>query len=178
MSRQPFLRRIITRLIGLVPSMVVAIAVGRPGINTLLVASQVVLSIVLPFVAFPLIWLTSSDSVMSVRKPSVPTTEEPRHPVTETVDGLHRESDPSHLSSLVNVTIGIERRDDDAGGIDEEKRQPIVVDVGEDSRSIAEEECFSFANGPVVTVLSYLIFLIIFAANVYVIVMLGLGKTN
>ena len=68
--RQPFLRRIITRLIGLIPSVVVAIAVGRPGIDTLLVASQVALAIVLPFVAAPLIWLTSSKSVMSVRKPA------------------------------------------------------------------------------------------------------------
>lgn len=66
---QPFLRRLITRLIGLVPSMVVAIAVGRPGINMLLVASQVALSVVLPFVVFPLIWLTSSKSIMRVRVP-------------------------------------------------------------------------------------------------------------
>lgn len=49
--------------------MVVAVAVGRPGINTLLVASQVVLSIVLPFITLPLIYLTSSKTVMSVRKP-------------------------------------------------------------------------------------------------------------
>lgn len=68
-TAQPFLRRLVTRMIGLVPSMVVAIAVGRTGINTLLVASQVALSVVLPFVAFPLIWLTSSKSIMSVRVP-------------------------------------------------------------------------------------------------------------
>lgn len=52
--------------------MVVAIVVGRDGVNTLLVASQVVLSIVLPFVVFPLIWLTSSKSIMSVKKPRSP----------------------------------------------------------------------------------------------------------
>jgi metal iron transporter len=56
-------------MIGLVPSVTVAIAVGRPGINTLLVASQVALSVILPFVAFPLIFLTSSKSIMSVRRP-------------------------------------------------------------------------------------------------------------
>ncbi|KAG8687889.1 hypothetical protein FRC11_006429 [Ceratobasidium sp. 423] len=65
----PLARRTITRLIGLVPSMVVAIAVGRQGIDTLLVASQVALSIVLPFVIFPLVYLTSSDAVMSVPTP-------------------------------------------------------------------------------------------------------------
>lgn len=65
----PFLRRLITRLISLIPSVVVAVAVGREGINTLLVASQVALSVVLPFIAFPLIYLTSSEVVMQVRKP-------------------------------------------------------------------------------------------------------------
>ena len=51
--------------------MVVAIAVGRPGLSTLLVASQVVLSVVLPFISLPLILLTSSKSIMRVRVPRV-----------------------------------------------------------------------------------------------------------
>ena len=42
-------------------------SVGRSGIDTMLIASQVVLSIVLPFIIFPLIWLTSSRTVMRVR---------------------------------------------------------------------------------------------------------------
>lgn len=49
--------------------MVVAIAAGRKGVDDLLVISQVVLSIVLPFITFPLIFLTSSKSIMSVRQP-------------------------------------------------------------------------------------------------------------
>ncbi|GLB43763.1 putative natural resistance-associated macrophage protein [Lyophyllum shimeji] len=65
----PAMRRIITRLIAMIPSMVVAIALGRSGIDTLLVASQVVLSIVLPFITFPLVYCTSSKTIMSVRKP-------------------------------------------------------------------------------------------------------------
>ncbi|KAJ7279983.1 natural resistance-associated macrophage protein-domain-containing protein [Mycena rebaudengoi] len=64
----PVVRRLLTRLIAIIPSMAVAIAVGRSGIDTLLVASQVVLSIVLPFITLPLICLTSSKNVMSVRK--------------------------------------------------------------------------------------------------------------
>jgi metal iron transporter len=63
----PFLRRLITRCISLVPSVIVAASVGRGGITTLLVASQVILSVVLPFIAFPLIYLTSSEKVMRVR---------------------------------------------------------------------------------------------------------------
>ncbi|KAJ1308082.1 hypothetical protein OPQ81_002147 [Rhizoctonia solani] len=65
----PLVRRVITRLIGLVPSTIVAVTVGRQGIDILLVASQVALSIVLPFVIFPLVYLTSQESVMQVAKP-------------------------------------------------------------------------------------------------------------
>ena len=47
--------------------MAVAASLGRGGVSTLLVVSQVVLSIVLPFVTFPLILLTSSKKIMMVR---------------------------------------------------------------------------------------------------------------
>jgi metal iron transporter len=60
-------RRLLTRLLGLIPSVIVAVSVGRSGINAMLIASQVVLSIVLPFIIFPLVWLTSSRAVMRVR---------------------------------------------------------------------------------------------------------------
>jgi metal iron transporter len=50
--------------------MVVAIAAGREGIDALLVASQVVLSIVLPFITLPLLYCTSSKRIMRIRKDS------------------------------------------------------------------------------------------------------------
>lgn len=48
--------------------MLVAVIMGRQGLNTLLVASQVILSFVLPFVAFPLVWITSNPKYMSVKE--------------------------------------------------------------------------------------------------------------
>ena len=78
------MRRLLTRLLSMVPSVVVAVAVGPKGINTMLVASQVVLSVVLPFVVFPLVWLTSSRTVMRVRSPaSAPNTEPQKKDDTE-----------------------------------------------------------------------------------------------
>lgn len=62
------MRRLVTRLLAMIPSMAVALTANRQGIDTLLVASQVVLSIVLPFVTFPLLYCTSNKSIMSVRK--------------------------------------------------------------------------------------------------------------
>src|SRR4051812_30097356 len=66
---QPIVRRLITRLLGIVPATVVAVAVGRKGIDTMMVASQVALSIVLPFVIFPLVIIASSPAVMNVTNP-------------------------------------------------------------------------------------------------------------
>lgn len=43
---KPWKRRLITRSIGMVPSLAVAVSVGRDGLNNLLVGSQVALSIV------------------------------------------------------------------------------------------------------------------------------------
>ncbi|KAJ3922376.1 natural resistance-associated macrophage protein-domain-containing protein [Lentinula edodes] len=65
----PIIRRLFTRIIAIIPSMAVAIAFGRPGINALLVISQVILSIVLPFITLPLLYLTSSKKFMSVERP-------------------------------------------------------------------------------------------------------------
>ncbi|GJJ09466.1 hypothetical protein Clacol_003689 [Clathrus columnatus] len=68
----PFIRRLVTRLLGLIPSTLVAALIGRNGIDQLLIASQVALSIVLPFVVFPLVYLTSSHVVMTVKVPLDP----------------------------------------------------------------------------------------------------------
>ncbi|KAK3994622.1 natural resistance-associated macrophage protein-domain-containing protein [Cladorrhinum sp. PSN332] len=65
-SLRPWLRRLVTRSISIVPSVVIAAAVGREGLNAALNGSQVVLSIVLPFVTGPLIFFTSLDRYMMV----------------------------------------------------------------------------------------------------------------
>ncbi|KAL1707366.1 natural resistance-associated macrophage protein-domain-containing protein [Schizophyllum commune] len=65
-------RRLLTRLIAVVPSMIVAVSLGRDGVDDLLVASQVVLSVCLPFISLPLLYLTSSKAIMSIREPVLP----------------------------------------------------------------------------------------------------------
>jgi len=64
---KPWLRRLITRSISIVPSIIIAGAVGKPGLNQTLTASQVVLSVILPFVTAPLVWFTCRSKIMSVR---------------------------------------------------------------------------------------------------------------
>jgi manganese transport protein len=56
---RPWLRRLITRAIAIVPAAIVAILYGESGTAKLLVLSQVVLSLQLAFAVFPLVMFTS-----------------------------------------------------------------------------------------------------------------------
>jgi metal iron transporter len=64
---KPWLRRLITRSISIIPSVIIAAAVGKNGLNTALTASQVVLSVILPFVIAPLVYFTCRNRYMTVR---------------------------------------------------------------------------------------------------------------
>lgn len=57
-------RRLLTRCLALIPAMVTVIVLGDLGINKLLVFSQVLLSLQLPFAAIPLVWLCSQPKLM------------------------------------------------------------------------------------------------------------------
>jgi manganese transport protein len=56
---RPWLRRLITRLIAIVPAAIVAVLYGESGTAKLLVLSQVILSMQLSFAVFPLVRFTS-----------------------------------------------------------------------------------------------------------------------
>ncbi|KAB8300112.1 hypothetical protein EYC80_000342 [Monilinia laxa] len=64
---RPWLRRLLTRSLSIAPSIVIAGAVGREGLSAALNASQVALSIVLPFISAPLIYFTCRNRYMTVR---------------------------------------------------------------------------------------------------------------
>ncbi|KAH0541708.1 hypothetical protein GP486_008695 [Trichoglossum hirsutum] len=62
----PWLRRLITRAISITPSIIIAASVGKNGLTAALNASQVTLSVILPFVTAPLIYFTCRDRFMTV----------------------------------------------------------------------------------------------------------------
>jgi manganese transport protein len=61
---RPWLRRLITRLIAIVPAVIVIALYGEQGSGPLIVLSQVILSLQLPFAIFPLVQFTSSPRLM------------------------------------------------------------------------------------------------------------------
>lgn len=145
--------RLLTRSLGLVPSLVVAIAVGRPGISTLLVASQVVLSIVLPFVTLPLIYFTSSKRIMAVR------------------DSGTVQIGVSELSDSTQAGLATESQGQQQAAADAERTSEMSRDLeGVEARSV------DFSNGKVMVAIGIFIWVLIVAANVYAIVGLAMGQ--
>ena len=61
---QPWLRRLITRLVAVIPAAIVCIIAGEKGIEKLLVLSQVILSMQLSFAVFPLVLFTGERAKM------------------------------------------------------------------------------------------------------------------
>ena len=61
---RPWLRRLVTRLIAIIPAVIVTWLYGERGTGPLLILSQVVLSLQLPFAVFPLVSFTSSAAKM------------------------------------------------------------------------------------------------------------------
>lgn len=140
-------------MLSLIPAMVVALALGRSGIDQLLVASQVVLSIVLPFVMFPLLWLTTNKKIMSVKKPesSLPTL---------TADESPSSHDLSLASKLMAPKTGSSAKQD------------------VEASSSSATETVDFSNGKTVAGVGYLIWAVVIVANMYVIVTLAMGKSG
>ena len=130
----------------MVPAMVVALAMGRSGIDQLLVASQVVLSIVLPFVMFPLLWLTTSKKIMSVKKPESDSTVLP-------IDGSSNHDTPK-LKTGPSTEHDVE------------------------ALPSCPTEMVDYSNGKIVAGIGYTVWAVVVVANVYVIVVLAMGKSG
>jgi manganese transport protein len=61
---RPWLRRLVTRLIAIIPAIIVVYIYGERGAGPLLILSQVILSLQLPFAVFPLVMFTSDPHKM------------------------------------------------------------------------------------------------------------------
>ena len=152
---------------------------GRAGINTLLVLSQVVLSFVLPFVVFPLVYITSSSKLMRARvdddeRSETGTWQSDKKDydpdVIVTVDNLRKDSGmqtPSTRKVEADTieTIGYLGKDKDSGA--------SLPDDKEDGARATET--VDYSNGKIMMCLGYFIWFVVLVANVYVLVTLAMG---
>jgi manganese transport protein len=61
---RPWLRRLVTRLLAIIPAIIVVLLYGERGTGPLIILSQVVLSLQLPFAVIPLVMFTSDPDKM------------------------------------------------------------------------------------------------------------------
>jgi manganese transport protein len=61
---RPWLRRLVTRLIAIIPAIIVVVLYGERGTGPLIIFSQVILSLQLPFAVFPLVMFTGDPHKM------------------------------------------------------------------------------------------------------------------
>ncbi|KAG0001056.1 hypothetical protein BGZ65_003838 [Modicella reniformis] len=63
---KPWVRRLLTRSLAIIPALAIVIIKGQSGLSELLLASQVALSIQLPFAVIPLVLFTSMGRCMTI----------------------------------------------------------------------------------------------------------------
>ncbi|RKP20604.1 putative manganese transport protein, Nramp family [Rozella allomycis CSF55] len=68
MKIKPWMRRLITRSCAILPALIVVLSMGEASVQNLLVWSQVILSLQLPFAVVPLVYFTSSKEWMGLNK--------------------------------------------------------------------------------------------------------------
>lgn len=151
----------ITRLISVTPAAIIAAAYGSQGLNTMLVASQVLLSIVLPTVIFPLVYLCSKADIMVVEGPEVET--EAQH---QRVEGAPSTSDVDAVRDAPAVEIEPAPSEPEAGAGAGTGTGP--------GPSVRRKK--TYVSSKIITVLGYFLFTVVLVANCYVIVELGLGN--
>lgn len=142
----------------MIPAAAVAAAVGDKGLNTMLVASQVLLSIVLPTVIFPLVYLCAQEDIMTVEGPEI----DDQHASQGSISTLPCIADSDEIRP---AAMHPSQGEMDVSG-DREEREDVR----------REKRKRSFKSPLVITVLGYALFGIVVVANCYVIVELILGN--
>jgi metal iron transporter len=89
----PFVRRLLTRLIAIIPAMIIAAAVGNQGLGVALQACNVVLSIGLIFLTGPIFWYTGRSKYMTVTVSDQPLVR-PNHRLTREEARQAENADP------------------------------------------------------------------------------------
>lgn len=68
-SLKPWIRRVVTRTLAILPVLLVILVLGNDGVSTIINSSQVVLSFILPIITAPLIYFTCKKEYMTIYCP-------------------------------------------------------------------------------------------------------------
>ncbi|KAI8817981.1 natural resistance-associated macrophage protein-domain-containing protein [Fimicolochytrium jonesii] len=102
---KPWLRRLVTRVLAIAPSLLAAVFKGDEGVNSLLVFSQVVLSIQLPFAVWPLVYFTSRQKIMTITCKTDPDSTTPTPTETAPLLPQTQTSTVSFANSTITTVV-------------------------------------------------------------------------
>ncbi|CAI4050779.1 divalent metal ion transporter SMF1 SKDI_15G0380 [Saccharomyces kudriavzevii IFO 1802] len=146
---QPWQRRLATRCISIIPCLIISICIGREALSKALNASQVVLSIVLPFLVAPLIFFTCKKSIMKTEI---------------TVD--HTEGDNSNHQNVNTASGAVVNASNE---VDQSNTSDMELENGKEVKIV------HMANNWVITVIAIIVWIFLSLLNVYAIVQLGMS---
>ncbi|GMF53413.1 unnamed protein product [[Candida] boidinii] len=182
-NMNPSLRRVLTRLITIVPCLIVVLILGREGIADVLNMSQVILSLILPFVSAPLLYFTCNKDIMKVEilnKIETTTTTS-----TTTSNRLAKKSLPSSTfgsvlltpstsgSNLPPLSTSTPLRDESSEIISPAETDPLL------NNNYSQQPMRSFkdySNGKTMTFLAFLTYGSITFLNFYLIIQFLRGE--
>lgn len=157
-------------MIALIPATIVAALVGMDGVNALLVASQFILSLVLPFVVLPLVYITSNARLMSV------TVYEVQGIGQSTQKSGTQEKVDSPRSQIKDIDIEkvLSDSQQSTSSTAPPKKKSLEIDTRSPGRhAIGERGTKSFKNGRLLMLSGYVIFVCILTADIIAIISLA-----
>jgi len=95
----PFLRRLLTRSVAIIPGIIIAGVKGRSGLAAALNGCNVVLSVALIFLSLPLVWYTCRDKYMRVK---IDDSEDP----IGVIDGIFNHDTERAAAEVGQTTMG------------------------------------------------------------------------
>lgn len=167
-SVPPTIRRSITRAVAITPCLILVLVAGRSGLSGALNASQVLLSLLLPFVSAPLIYFTSNKKIMRVQ--INPNTNNCRD------RNIQTSSVGTSSNRYNNSYIPLKQDSDNAEYLEmyelNKSHQIEPINDSNDDSVIYKD----MSNGIVTTILSILVWIIVSALNFYMLVSFSSGQ--
>lgn len=145
----PSLRRSATRAVAITPCLILVMVAGRNGLSGALNASQVILSLLLPFVSAPLLYFTCNKKIMRVK-------------VNNNEQGIQ----------LQNMNSNGEEDEGDSHAVSSTSEELLR----NDHRVVESQDYIDKSNGILVTIIAILMWLLISILNFYMLISFCRGQ--
>ncbi|KAG0682144.1 hypothetical protein C6P40_003605 [Pichia californica] len=177
-SIPPGIKRIITRGIALIPCILVVLTGGREGLSSVLNASQVVLSFVLPFICAPLIYFTSSRDIMKVE--IYENSSDPNYIELDDISDSKFSSNKSNNNSPYTEEMEVgsveSHLDDDEVQHNQQQQQQQHQQQNNLRSNKTLVSYKNMSNGKITTIAAIIIWALITFLNFWLLISMALGK--